>query len=191
MQVIEPSSVESAGKTAATADVADLEKAVRNETLAGLVKAGIIRAEEKEGFENYLTTNKVSAGDILSVMAQLRGIDEGEQPSSVESWARALAPIVKKRYSMVPFAGKLLGSSSFFEKYSNIQEAATAVKCPLIFSEDTDVLGFGTINPVAGSNLASFVADYFKAETGMTPYLSIFLIDLPTWETICRRQFKL
>ncbi|MGJ8725555.1 MAG: hypothetical protein ACSHYB_13435 [Roseibacillus sp.] len=163
---------------------------VRDETLAALTTAGIIREVEREGFSSYLDSNNVNVGDILPVMAKLRGIEEGAQSSTVAGWGRAIAPIVKKRYSLIPFAEKLLGSSNLFEKYSTILEAASAVRCPLIFSEDTDVLGFGTINPVAGLHLSSFVADYFEAKTGMTPYLSMFLLDLSSWETICRRQFE-
>ena len=168
----------------------DMAQTVQDETVQALTKAGVIRAEESDGFKHYLKTNKISAGDILPVMAELRGIQESDQLASVEGWARALAPIVKKRHSLVPFAGKLLGSASLFEKYPTVEKAAAAVKCPLIFSEDADVLGFGTINPVASSHLSSFVAEYFKEQSGVTPYLSIFLIDLPTWQTICRRQFK-
>ena len=190
MEVMESSPVVSTAQAVGKTGIPDLEKVVRAETLEGLTKAGIIREEETAGFKKYLESNEIGVGDILPVMAELRGIEEGEQTFSVEGWARALAPIVKKRHSLVPFAGKLLGSASLFEKYPTVKEAAAAVKCPLIFSEDADVLGFGTINPVASLHLSSFVAEYFKEESGMTPYLSIFLIDLPTWQTICRRQFK-
>lgn len=163
---------------------------VRDETLAALTTAGVIRDTESEGFKNYLISNSVNIGEILPVMAQLRGVEEGEQTRLVASWARAIAPVVKKRYSMIPFADKLLGSDSLFEKYSTILDAARVVKCPLIFAEDTDVVGFGTLNPVAGVNIAQFVADYLNAQTGTTPYISMFLLDLPTWENICRRQFE-
>ena len=188
---METSSAAPAEQSAGGAGILDLAKTVQSETLEALIKAGIIRDEEKEGFAGYLTSNKISAGDILPVMAQLRRIEEGEQITSIETWARAMAPIVKKRHSLVPFAGKLLGSASLFEKYPVVQEAAAAVKCPLIFSEDSDVLGFGMINPVAALHLTEFVGNYFKNESGMIPYFSVFLIDLPTWQTICRRQFKL
>ena len=187
---MESSPASSTAKAVDGKGIPELAKAVQDETLNALTKAGVIREEEKEGFRDYLDTNEIGAGDILTTMAKLRGIDEGEQPSSVEAWARAIAPVVKKRYSLVPFAGKLLGSASLFEKYPNVQEAASAVKCPLIFSEDTDVLGFGTINPAAAFHLSAFVGDFFKEQSGMTPYFSIFLIDLPTWQTVCRRQFN-
>ena len=190
MQVIKSSPAAPASKSAAAPSEPNLEKAVRDETLAALTKAGIIRDEEREGFKKYISTNDISAGDILPVMAQLRGIEEGEQPTAVAGWARSMAPIVKKRYSLIPFAGKLLGSSSFFEKFDAVHKAASIVKCPLIFSEDTDVLGFGTINPVAGLHLSTFVSKYFQEKTGLTPYISMFIIDLTTWESTCRRQFK-
>ena len=187
---MDTSSVASAEQSADEAKILELAKTVQEETLQALIKASIIREEEYTGFKDYLDSNKISAGDILPVMAQLRRIEEGEQILTIEGWARALAPIVKKRYSLIPFAGKLLGSAPLFEKYPVVQQAAAAVKCPLVFSEDSDVLGFGTINPVAALHLSTFVGEYFKKESGMTPYFSVFLVDLPTWQTICRRQYN-
>ena len=116
-----------------------MEATVRDETVSALTKTGIIREEESAGFKDYLRTNKTHVGNILPKMAELRGIEEGEHPASVANWARAMAPIVKKRYPLVPFAGRIHGSAALFEQYSEIEEAAAAVKCPLIFAEDTDV----------------------------------------------------
>lgn len=167
----------------------DLSDAVREETIQALTKAGIIRDVEAEGFRNYLMAQSIGVGDILPVMAQLRGIDELEQATAVAQWGRQIGPAIKKRYSLIPFAGKLLGSQSIFEAHPAIKEAAAAVKCPLIFAEDSDVIGFGTINPVAATKLGEHVADYLHGKTGTKPYLSLFLVDLGNWETICGRQF--
>ena len=168
---------------------ADLSERVRDETLEALLKAKIIGAEERVGFQRYLISKSVSSGDILPVMAYLRGISEDEQTGSIKQWARSITPIVKKRYSLVPFASKLLGQSPIFEKYEEVRKAAGKLKCPLIFSEDSDVIGFGTLNPVAGACLAEHVADHLEKETSLKPYISTFLLDYPTWVTICERQF--
>lgn len=190
MQVLETEPAIAIASPSSLGGVAELTEKVRSETLAALTTGGVIKEAEREGFDHYLISNSVSVGDILPVMAQLRGIEEGELSISVANWARAIASIVKKRYSLVPFAGRLLGSTSIFEKHETILEVAKAVKCPMIFAEDADVIGFGTLNPVAGLHLSNFVADHMKEETGTTPYISMFLVDLPTWETICRRQFE-
>lgn len=188
MQVLEKAPAAASPK--AVDGITALEERVREETLKALTTAGVIRAVEEEGFRNYLVTNSVNAGEILPVMAQLRGIEESEQITAVGNWGRAIAPVIKRRYSLIPFADKLLGSASIFENYATILEAASAVRCPLIFSEDTDVIGFGTLNPVAGLAIAEFVSDYLNAQTGASPYVSMFLLELHTWQTICGRQFE-
>ena len=190
MQVLEKTDSPATTASSGGAELEELSLTVTNETLEALTKTKIIREEEKDGFQNYLISNSIGPGDILPVMARLRGIEEGEQISTVNRWARTITPIVKKRYSLVPFAGKLLGTSPLFKTYEPLREAAEMVKCPLIFSEDTDVLGFGTINPVAGARLAEHVTEYLRKETGVGPYISMFLLELPTWDTICRRQFE-
>lgn len=190
MQVLEKSDSVTETTLASSTKSEDLPTMVRDETLTALVTGGIIKAEERDGFQNYLVSNSVSTGDILPVMAQLRGIEEGEQIGVVSNWARTIAPIVKKRYALVPFAGKLLGNSTLFKNYGTVLKAAEALKCPLIYSEDIDALGFGTLNPVAGVRLSEFVVQYLSQQTGVSPYISMFLLDLPSWELICRRQFE-
>ncbi len=167
-----------------------LTEQVRDETLTALTTAGIIREAECEGFRNYLVSNEINSGDIFPVMAQLRGVAEQEQISTIANWGRAIAPVIKKRYALIPFADRLLGSASIFEKYGTILEAAAAVRCPLIFSEDTDVIGFGTINPVAGMVLGEFVTKYVNEQVGVSPFISMFLLDMASWQTICGRQFE-
>ncbi|MDQ8190721.1 hypothetical protein QEH58_10450 [Roseibacillus persicicus] len=167
----------------------DLVEQVREETIQALIKTGIIRDAEGEGFRNYLVAQSIGVGDILPVMAQLRGIDELEQATAVAQWGRQIGPAIKKRYSLIPFAGKLLGSVSLFDSHPEIKEAAASVKCPLIFAEDADVIGFGTINPVAATKLGEHVADLIQNRSGVRPYLSLFLLELGSWETICGRQF--
>lgn len=189
MQVIEKSSTSTASLSQGDSGVAGLAETVREETLEALQKAGVIRDVEVDGFRDYLVSNSINTGDILPVMAQLRKIAETEQSAAVVQWARSIAPIIKRRNSLIPFAGKLLSNASLFENYQVVKEACAAVRCPLIFSEDSDVIGYGTINPVAGMHLGEFTKEQIKAQTGTAPYISMFLLDLPTWEMICRRQF--
>ena len=189
MKVLRKSAPVSVAAPRPVANAGDLATVVREETLDILTKAGIVKKPEKDGFKNYLITNGIGSGDIFPVMSNLKQIEESKQAGVITQWGRAVAPIVKKRYSLIPFAGKLLGSSPFFENHQEVFEAARKVKCPLIYAEDTDVLGFGTLNPVAGAYFATFVTKYFQKQNGITPYISMFLLDLKTWDNVCERQF--
>ena len=190
MQVIETSPKTDIPSSRVIDSSDELAEKVREKTLEALSVTGVLRDTESEGFDKYLVSNSINAGEILPVMAQLRGIAEVEQSAAVGNWGRGMAPIIKKRYSLVSFADRLLGSTSIFEKYELLRKASEAVKSPMIFSEDIDVIGFGTLNPVAGALLSEFVSEYLSEQIGTRPYISIFLLDLTSWEKICRKQFE-
>lgn len=166
-----------------------LSELVREKTLSGLTATSVLKEAESDAFRDYMISNEVSSGEILPLMAQLRGIDEKEHTATVGGWGRSLAPVVKRRYSLVPFAGRLMGSSTFFEKHPKAQEAAKAIMCPLVFAEDTDVVGFATINPVAGVAMADFVTRNVRTKSGATPYVSMFTLELNEWQELCKKQF--
>lgn len=191
MPVAEKSSVVAPASPKATVDTDEIVDSVREKTLTTLTKAGVLREAECDGFRDYLISNEVGSGEILSVMAELRGIAEQERLATVANWGRLMAPVVKKRYALVPFADRILGSTAIFEKFPKIEEVAAAIRCPLIYAEDADVLGFGMINPVAGVAMGEFATEHLKSKNGSAPYISMFLLDLNVWETICGRQFKL
>ncbi len=178
------------GNHASISNVQDISEVVRKETLEALVQSNVIRPEERNGFEDYLVKANASSGDIFPLMAELRGVSETNRTQMIEQWARAVSSVVKCRYPLIPFATKLLGSVSIYEQFEQIHKLASMVKCPLVFAEDSDVLGFGTVNPVAGSQIADYVSRYLEEKTGSRPFISIFLLDFDSWDTICGRQFE-
>lgn len=167
----------------------DLGPLIQSETLRVLVEASLVQESEKSGFDHYLTASKVHAGNILPVMAELRQIDETSKGIVIEKWARAMSPILKKRFPLIPFANRLLATTTIYEKYPELKEWAETSCCPLIFAEDSDVLGFGMLNPVAGVELAQKVEAFFREKEKVVPFVSLFLIPLKSWEFICERQF--
>lgn len=189
MQAVKKSSPPPQAPPVSGALTGDLSGQVREETLEALTKAKVIQSEERVGFQKYLIANEVNSGEIFPVMAHLRGISEDEKSVTMTKWARAITPIVKRRHPLVPFAGKIYGSSSFFGKYGAVKAAAAEVKCPLIYAEEADAVGFGTLNPVAGLRLGEFVAEYLKKKTGIQPFVSVFLLDAETWSNLNERQF--
>lgn len=167
----------------------DFGPMIQSETLRVLTEASLVKADEKEGFNHYLTASKVPVGNILPVMADLRQVEEDEKAITVERWARAMSPVLKKRYPLIPFANRLLATTTIYEKYPQIMEWAEISRCPLIFAEDCDVLGFGMINPVAGLAMAEKVDTFFHEKEEVVPFVSLFLITLSSWKFICERQF--
>lgn len=167
----------------------DFGASLQSETLRVLTEASLVQADEKDGFDHYLTASKVAPGHILPTMAELRQVEDDAKQVTIERWARAMSPFVKKRFPLIPFANRLLATTSIYEKHPEIREWAEISRCPLIFAEDSDVLGFGMINPVAGLAIAEKVDAFFRERDETVPFISLFLITHSSWNFICERQF--
>lgn len=170
-------------------DASSIGKEVLDRTLAALVKASLIRTEERDGFERYLLDTRTAEGDILPVMAELREIELQMRPEIIEKWARTMAPVLKRRTPLVPFGSKLLNTTAIYELFPEVLECARICKCPIIFSEDSDVVGLGMVNPVAGMVMNDQTTALIRKKTGAAPFISSFLLDLNSWEKICERHF--
>ena len=134
--------------------VSEVEGRVREETLAVLEKAKVVSPQEREGFKGYLAERSIPCSQILSVMAELRGIGDADQSTALAGWARVMTPALKKRYPFVPFADKVAGSSlSIFDKHPSLYDFVAELKCPLVFAEDADAIGIGSVNPVVALSL--------------------------------------
>lgn len=177
-------------ETFSALDASSTGKAVLDRTLDTLVKASLIQKEERDAFERYLLDAKTAVGDILPVMAELREIEFQMRPEALEKWARAMAPILKRRTPLVPFGSKLLNTTAIYELFPEVFECARVCKCPIIFSEDSDVIGIGMVNPVAGMVMNDRTTALIREKTGASPFISSFLLDLNSWEKICERHFE-
>lgn len=158
-------------------------------TLDTLVASSLIRQEEREGFERYLLDTGSPEGDILPLMASLREIDYQMRAETLEKWARLMAPVIKRRTPLVPFGSKLLNTTAIYELFPQVFECARVCKCPIIFSEDSDVIGIGMVNPVAGMLMNDHTTALIRSVTGVAPFISSFLLDVDSWEKICERHF--
>jgi hypothetical protein len=162
---------------------------IEQETLDILVRAKLIQDSERGGFQKYLTSTQTAPGTILPVMADLRRIEEGMKSQTIEKWARDMSPVLKRRYPLVPFASRLLTPTAIYEKYPAVKNWAEQARCPIVYAEDTDVIGFGVINPVAGVVLAEQVSAFFQEKTGVMPFISLFLLTFDSWRFLSERQF--
>jgi len=171
-------------------DLSQLDGEIRDDTLEILVSSGVIREDERLGFDNYLKSTNTPSGDIFPIMADLREIDYQARIEIFEKWARSMVPILKKRLPLVAFGSKLLNTTAIYEQFPEVFTCAKISKCPIIFSEDSDVIGFGTINPVAATLMMKYTSEIIKNKTGVVPFMSLVLLDMASWEKICERHFE-
>lgn len=187
---VPPSSSAPQVPSSSAIDLTRVGSEVLTRTLDTLVAASLIRQEEREGFERYLIGTGSSEGDILPLMASLREIDFQLRSETLEKWARTMAPVLKRRTPLVPFGSKLLNTTAIYELFPEVFQCARVCKCPIIFSEDSDVIGIGMVNPVAGMVMNEHTTALIRSATGVAPFISSLLLDVDSWEKICERHFE-
>ncbi|MEM9079754.1 MAG: hypothetical protein AAGC74_03575 [Verrucomicrobiota bacterium] len=168
-----------------------LAEEVRKLTLDVLVQSETVQAHEKDAFENYLISTEADVGTILPLMAELRKVEEDDRAETIEQWGRKMSIAMRRRYSLVPFAPRLLNPNSFYDKFDRIYAWAKELRVPVLYAEDADSLGLGTINPAASEVLAERIRGFIEEKVGSKPFVSSVLIDLNSWKLVCRKHFEL
>ena len=92
---------------------------------------------------------------------------------------------------MIPFGGKLIAPSAFYESFERIHQIAKVLLAPVLFAEDTDAIGVGSVNPVAGHILATEIRDSVVKRFGIGPFLSVARLDYESWTFLTRKHFEL
>lgn len=176
-------------KTEGTLRDEELCSRAQTSTLNTLVKSRILTEDQARQFGEYLDQSNVSVADILPTMAQLQGIDDDSVAETVEAWSKKMTMALRKRYPMIPFAGGVANAGNLFERYKDIYELVKNLKIPVLFVEDSDVIGLGVINPCLGDFVSDQVVETILQREFIKPFVSVILLDYKSWAQLCRRQF--
>lgn len=158
-------------------------------TMSALVKARILTEDQAQQFTPYMAQSGIQVGDILPKMAELQGVEEDSRAQAVETWTRKMTFALKKRYPMIPFAMGVYTPTSFAERFPHLFEMSKALKVPILFAEDSDVIGLGTINPAVVDLISKeFVSAVLRKDL-VRPFVTTVLLDVKTWNLLCRKAF--
>jgi hypothetical protein len=92
---------------------------------------------------------------------------------------------------MVPFAGKLIAPSAFYESFDQLHKSARALLSPIIYAEDTDSIGTGALNPVAARIMAEEILATVDRRFGIKPFVTAVRMDYESWSFLSRKHFGL
>jgi hypothetical protein len=92
---------------------------------------------------------------------------------------------------LIPFAGKLIAPSSFYESFQQILAIGRALVAPVLFAEDTDAIGVGSVNPLAARTLADEIHAAVERRFGIRPFLTVARLDYENWTFLARKHFGL
>jgi len=129
--------------------------------------------------------------DMLEEIARIQGHAEEHISPVILDLGDKISLTLTPYAPHVPFAGKLIAPSAFYESFDQIHKLARLLLCPVIFAEDTDAVGTASVNPFAAAILAEEIESVVFKRFGIRPFVTIARLDYESWAFLTRKHFEL
>jgi hypothetical protein len=129
--------------------------------------------------------------DLLEVMARVLGHDEEHLSPAILDLGNKVAATLNPSAPLIPFGGKLIAPSAFYESFDQIHKIARVLLSPVIYAEDTDAIGTASANPVAAAILAEEIRTTVFKRFGIRPFITVARLDYESWTFLSRKHFEL
>lgn len=129
--------------------------------------------------------------DLLEQIARIQGHGEEHLSPAILEIGNRAALALTPYAPLVPFAGKLIAPSAFYESFDQIHKLARLLLCPVIYAEDTDSIGTASINPFAAAILSEQIQSTVFKRFGIRPFVTIARLDYESWAFLTRKHFEL
>ena len=129
--------------------------------------------------------------DLIYLLAKIQGTEEERMAIETARISYAVAGVITPSPPLIPFAGKLMAPSSFYEAYTQLHELARGLLSPVIYAEDTDSIGTGALNPIAARIMAEEIRATVSRRFGINPFTTAVRTDYDSWTFLSRKHFGL
>ncbi|MEO5913025.1 MAG: hypothetical protein ABIS50_02250 [Luteolibacter sp.] len=129
--------------------------------------------------------------DLLEIFARVQGHDEEFLSPAVMALGDKVAATLTPYAPYIPFAGKLIAPSAFYESFDQIHKIARVLLSPVIYAEDTDSIGIASANPVAAAILADEIRSSVFKRFGIRTFVTVARLDYESWTFLTRKHFEL
>jgi hypothetical protein len=129
--------------------------------------------------------------DLLEILARVQGAEEEYMGIEVARITHAVSMVIHPSPPMVPFAGKLIAPSAFYESFDQLHKTARSLLAPVLYAEDTDAIGTGALNPVAARIMAEEILSTVDRRFGIKPFVTAVRMDYESWSFLTRKHFGL
>ncbi len=129
--------------------------------------------------------------DLLETLARVQGHEEEHLGPVILALGDQVASTLTPYAPYIPFAGKLMAPSAFYESFDRIHQTARTILTPVIFAEDTDSIGIASVNPVAAALLAEEVKTAVHKRFGIRAFMTVARLDYESWTFLTRKHFEL
>lgn len=127
--------------------------------------------------------------DPLEFLAALRVREPDQRPEEMERLGRALCQAMGQPLALIPFASRLPTPSAFYDVNKGLLDDCRRLMVPILYAEEAEVIGVGSINPVALRLSALHVTRTLGERTGTQPIVSRMLLHHDGWISLCQKQF--
>lgn len=177
----------------ARGDIWDFAETCMAQTQAALLEARAANAVELSHAiataREFHATHKPA--DLLEVVARIQGHDEEHLSRAILDLGNKVAATLPLFQPLIPFAGKLIAPSAFYDSFDHIHKIAKVLLSPVIFAEDTDAIGTASANPVASAILAEEIRTSVFKRFGIRPFVTTVRLDYESWTFLARKHFEL
>ncbi|WP_367874820.1 hypothetical protein [Luteolibacter sp. Populi] len=174
-------------------DIGDLVRICLDQTIQAIQATGIATETEiarvRVLFERSVAKDEPQ--DVLEILARVQGAEEEHVGVEVARITHAVSAVIHPSPPLIPFAGKLIAPSAFYESFDHIHKTARALLAPVIYAEDTDAIGTGALNPVAARIMADEILATVDRRFGIKPFVTSVRMDYESWSFLSRKHFGL
>lgn len=129
--------------------------------------------------------------DLLETLARVKGHEEERISAAILTLSDAVASTMNPMPSCIPFASKLIAPSAFYDSFDSLHELGKLLLTPVIFAEDTDAIGAGSVNPIAAQILGDEIHQAVAKRFGIRPFMTVARMEYESWAFLCRKHFDL
>ncbi len=129
--------------------------------------------------------------DLIEILARVQGHEEEHISPAILDLGNKVAATLSPAPPMIPFGGKLIAPSAFYDSFDRIHEIARVLLSPVMYAEDTDAIGTASVNPVASMILADEIRAAVYKRFGIRPFVTVVRLDYENWSFLTRKHFEL
>lgn len=164
-----------------------------HQTISALHQTGMANEHEAHDLIRFLQDKPADAPpvDVLLTLAKMQGSDEEHMSPAITRLSNAVSRTIPTPPPIIPFAGKLIAPSAFYESFQTILVMGRELLTPVIYAEDTDAIGVASINPFAARLLANEIHDAVEKRFAIRPFMTVSRLDYESWTFLIRKHFAL
>ncbi len=129
--------------------------------------------------------------DLIEMICRRAGTNEEGMGPAVQRISDILAENKRPIPPVIPFASKLIAPSAFYDLFDGMHRLGRMLLVPVLYAEDTDSIGTGSVNPIAAESLAEEIHYAVANRFGIRPFTTSVRMDYESWTFLCRKHFEL